>query len=179
MLTIGNRFPNFSLTGVVSADVSDAFTEISHNSDSGKWKVFFFYPKDFTFICPTEIVGFHKLNGQFRDRGACVYGVSTDSDFVHLAWRNDHSDLRDLSFPLLSDIKKELSTALGILDHNEGICTRATFITDPEGIIRYVSVNDLDVGRNPEEILRTLDALQNGGLCACNWQKGDDTLKVA
>ena len=179
MLTIGDRFPTFNLTAVVSTDIENAFTPITAETDSGKWKIFFYYPKDFTFICPTEIVEFNNLNGEFNDRNTQVYGVSTDSDFVHLAWRKDHSELQNLHFPLISDIKKEMSSALGILDRNEGVCLRATFIVDPEGIIRHVSVNDLSVGRNPAEILRTLDALQNGGLCACNWQQGDEPLKVA
>ncbi len=179
MLTIGDRFPNFNVTAVVSTDINNAFTKISNETDSGKWKVFFFYPKDFTFICPTEIGEFDKLNGEFKSRNAQIYGVSTDSDFVHLAWRRDHPGLKNLSFPLLADIKKEISISLGILEAEEGVCLRATFILDPDGIIRHASVNDLSVGRNPKEILRTLDALQNGGLCACNWQKGEQTIKVA
>ena len=145
----------------------------------GKWKVVFFWPKDFTFVCPTEIAAFGKLNKDFADRDAVVYGVSTDSEFVHLAWRQNHADLKALPFAMLADIKRELSTALGILDKNEGVCLRATFIVDPEGIIRFVSVNDLTVGRNPQEVLRVLDALQTDELCPCNWQKGDDVLKAA
>ena len=108
-----------------------------------------------------------------------MYGGSTDSEFVHLAWRRDHPDLRDLKFPLLSDIRRELSEALGILNAKEGVCNRATFITDPEGIIRYASVHDLEIGRNPQEILRVLDALQTGELTPCNWKKGEPVLKVA
>ena len=179
MLTIGDNFPSFNLKGVISTDIQSAFVDITDETTKGKWKVFFFYPKDFTFICPTEIINFHTLNQDFSNRGAQLYGVSTDSEFVHLAWRRDHSDLRDLSFPLLSDIKRELSSALGILDQKEGVCLRATFIVDPESIIRHVSVNDLSVGRSPDEILRILDGLQSGELCACNWKKGDDFLKIA
>jgi len=110
---------------------------------------------------------------------AVVYGVSTDSEFVHLAWRQNHADLKALPFAMLADIKRELSQELGILDKGEGVCLRATFIVDPEGIIRFVSVNDLSVGRNPQEVLRVLDALQTDELCPCNWQKGDDVLKAA
>ena len=179
MLTIGDRFPTFDLTAVISTNLADAFTNLSNESDGGKWKVFFYYPKDFTFICPTEIAEFNNLHSEFGDRNAQIYGVSTDSEFVHLAWRKDHAELQNLHFPLISDIKREMSNALGILDSAEGVCLRATFIVDPEGIIRHVSVNDLSVGRNPAEILRTLDALQNGGLCPCNWQRGDDPIKVA
>ena len=122
---------------------------------------------------------FGKLNADFNDRDAVVYGVSTDSEFVHLAWRRQHPDLKDLPFPMLSDIKRELSQAFGVLDQNEGVALRATFVVDPEGIIRFVTVNDLNVGRNPQEVLRVLDALQTDELCPCNWQKGDEFLKAA
>ena len=179
MLTIGDKFPSFDLKAVVSTDPKTAFTEISDNSDPGKWKVVFFWPKDFTFVCPTEIAAFGKLNKAFNERDAVVYGVSTDSEFVHLAWRQNHADLKTLPFAMLADLKRELSQALGILDRNEGVCLRATFIVDPDGIIRFVSVNDLSVGRNPQEVLRVLDALQTDELCPCNWQKGDDVLKAA
>jgi len=179
MLTIGDNFPSFDLKAVVSTDPKKAFTEINSESDSGKWKIVFFWPKDFTFVCPTEIAAFGKLNGEFNDRDAVVYGVSTDSEFVHLAWRQNHADLKALPFAMLADIKRELSGALGILDRNEGVAVRATFIVDPQGIIRFVSVNDLSVGRNPQEVLRVLDALQTDELCPCNWQQGDDVLKAA
>lgn len=179
MLTIGDKFPAFSLKAVVSVDPRQAFTEVSDQTDAGKWKVVFFWPKDFTFVCPTEIASFGKLDGEFADRDAVVYGVSTDSEFVHLAWRQDHADLRDLPIPMLADIKRELSTALGILDKNEGVCLRATFVVDPDGIIRFVAVNDLNVGRNTQEVLRVLDALQTDELCPCNWQRGEEVLKAA
>jgi peroxiredoxin (alkyl hydroperoxide reductase subunit C) len=179
MLTVGDKFPSFALKAVVSTDPRKAFTEVTDQSDAGKWKVVFAWPKDFTFVCPTEIAAFGKLNGEFADRDAVIYGVSTDSEFVHLAWRQNHADLKELPFAMLADIKRELSTALGILDKVEGVCLRATFIVDPEGLIRFVSVNDLSVGRNPQEVLRVLDALQTDELCPCNWQKGDDVLKAA
>ena len=179
MLTIGDNFPKFDLKAVVSTDPKKAFTQIDSETDAGKWKIVFFWPKDFTFVCPTEIAAFGKLNGEFSDRDAVVYGVSTDSEFVHLAWRQNHADLKNLPFAMLADIKRELSTELGILDKNEGVALRATFIVDPEGIIRFVSVNDLSVGRNPQEVLRVLDALQTDELCPFNWQKGDDVLKAA
>ncbi len=179
MLTVGDTFPEFELKGVVSREPASAFTAFTNASDAGKWKVVFFWPKDFTFVCPTEIAAFGKLNGEFNDRDTVVYGVSTDSEFVHLAWRQHHADLHDLPFAMLADIKRELSEALGILDKTEGVCLRATFIVDPEGVIRFVSVNDLSVGRNPAEVLRVLDALQTDELCPCNWQKGEPVLKVA
>jgi len=179
MLTIGDKFPAFDLKAVVSTDPKKAFTQINDRSEEGKWKVVFFWPKDFTFVCPTEIAAFGKLNDDFNDRDAVVYGVSTDSEFVHLAWRQNHADLKDLPFPMLADIKRELGAALGVIDKNEGVALRATFIVDPEGVIRFVSVNDLSVGRNPQEVLRVLDALQTDELCPCNWQKGEAVLKAA
>lgn len=179
MISIGERFPQFSLTGVVSNDINDAFKEFDAKELAGRWKVVFFWPKDFTFVCPTEIAAFGALEREFRDRDAQLLGVSTDSEFVHLAWRQDRSELNDLPFPMLSDIRRELSSALGILDESEGVAQRATFIVDPDDIVRFVYVTDLDVGRSPEEVLRVLDALQTGELCPCNWQQGEETLKVA
>ena len=179
MLTIGDKFPSFDLKAVASIDPKTAFKQVSDKTDEGKWKIVFFWPKDFTFVCPTEIAAFGKLNKAFDERDAVVWGVSTDSEYVHLAWRQNHADLRALPFPMLADIKRELSQALGILDKAEGVCLRATFIVDPDGIIRFVSVNDLSVGRNPAEVLRVLDALQTDELCPCNWQRGQDVLKAA
>jgi len=179
MLGIGQSFPRFSLTGVVSNDAAHAFKPIDSQALAGKWAVIFFWPKDFTFVCPTEIAAFGKLNKEFAARDAQVYGVSIDSEFVHLAWRKDKEELRNLPFPMLSDLKRELSSALGILDPAAGVAQRATYIVDPEGVIRFVYVTDLSVGRNPEEVLRVLDALQTDELCPCNWKKGEDTLKAA
>jgi len=145
----------------------------------GKWKLYFFWPKDFTFVCPTEIAGFGKLNKQFQERDTQILGASIDSEWVHHAWRNHHADLKNLPYPMLSDIKRELSEQLGILDMKEGVAQRAAFLVDPDGIIRFVYVTDLSVGRSPEEVLRVLDALQTDELCPCNWQKGEETLSVA
>ncbi|MDE1153783.1 MAG: peroxiredoxin [Micavibrio sp.] len=176
MLTIGQKFPEFKLTGVVTSDAKTAFKELTNTSYKGKWLVLFAWPKDFTFVCPTEIAAFGAMNKEFADRDAQILGLSTDSDYVHLAWRQNHKDLNALPFPMLSDIKRELATSLGILNEEAGVCNRATFIVDPTGIIRHVSVNDLKVGRNVNEIMRILDALQTDELCQCNWTKGDDTL---
>jgi peroxiredoxin (alkyl hydroperoxide reductase subunit C) len=178
MLTIGDKFPEFDLQSVVDTDPKKAFKRIDNKTHAGKWLVVFFWPKDFTFVCPTEIAAFGKLNGDFADRDAQVLGVSTDNEYVHLAWRNDHKDLKDLPFPMLSDLKRELTSELGILDKNEGVALRATYIVDPEGTIQYVSVHGLDVGRNTDEVLRTLDALQTDELCPCNWQAGDATIDL-
>ena len=179
MLTVGDKFPSFDLNAVVDIDPAKAFARITDKSNAGKWKIVFFWPKDFTFVCPTEIAAFGKLNGDFNDRDAVVYGASIDSEFVHLAWRQNHADLKDLPFAMLADIKRELSSALGILDKNEGVAMRATYVVDPDGIIRFASVTDLNVGRNTQEVLRVLDALQTDELCPCNWQKGQDVLTAA
>ena len=179
MLTIGDPFPAFKATAVIGQEPGKQFTELTHDSYDGKWKVYFFWPKDFTFVCPTEIAAFGKLTGDFADREAQVLGVSIDSEYVHLAWRGSHPDLKDLPFPMVADIKRELASALGVLDKTAGVALRATFIVDPQGVIRFVSVNDLSVGRNPAEVLRVLDALQTDELCPCNWQKGQNTLSAA
>ncbi len=178
MLGIKDKFPQFNGKAVVTNDIHNAFVDISNDSYKGKWLVVFFWPKDFTFVCPTEIAEFGKLNEQFQDRDAQLIGASTDSEFVHLAWRSQKEELKNLSFPMYADVKRDLSQALGILDKDEGVAQRATFIVDPEGLIRFVYVTDLNVGRNPSEVLRVLDALQTDELCPCNWKKGEDTIKV-
>ncbi|MBX7232549.1 MAG: peroxiredoxin [Bdellovibrionales bacterium] len=178
MLGVGKKFPQFKLKATVTTDPKTAFQEISNDSYRDKWLVVFFYPKDFTFVCPTEIKGFGDLNGQFKERETQILAASVDSEFVHLAWRQNHADLKNLPFPMLADVKRELSSALGIIDDNEGVSQRATYIVDPQGIIRFVYVTDLSVGRNPKEVLRILDGLQTDELCPCNWEKGKDTIKV-
>jgi peroxiredoxin (alkyl hydroperoxide reductase subunit C) len=179
MRTVGERFPDFRLQAVVGLQTGREFQEITSESHPGKWKVVFFWPMDFTFVCPTEIAEFGRRQADFADRSAQLLGVSTDTHYVHLAWRKDHPDLRDLPYPMLADTKRELSAALGVLHPDEGVPLRATFIVDPEGVIRYASANDLSVGRNVDEVLRVLDALQTGELCPCNWRRGEPTLQVA
>ena len=174
MLGVGDQFPEFQLKAVVPG--SKDFKDINHETYKGKWQVLFFYPKDFTFVCPTEIKGFSDMNKDFKERDAQILTASVDSEFVHLAWKTHEEDLKDIQFPMLSDIKRELSASLGILDMGEGVSQRATFIIDPEGIIRFVYVTDLSVGRSPKEVLRVLDALQTDELCPCNWEKGQKTL---
>lgn len=178
MLSVGEKFPNYEVTAVVDTNPAKAFTTITEGSYAGKWKVYFFWPKDFTFVCPTEIAAFGKLNQEFADRNAQVLGCSIDSEYVHLAWRESHPDLKSLPFPMLSDIKRDLCEQLGILDLKAGVAQRATFIVDNENVIRFAYVTDLSVGRNPQEVLRVLDALQTGELCPCNWEKGQETLHV-
>jgi lipoyl-dependent peroxiredoxin subunit C len=179
MLGVGEKFPSYSLNATVSTDRKNAFKTITDQDYPGKWKVYFFWPKDFTFVCPTEIAGFAKVNREFQDRDAQILGGSIDSEFVHLAWREHHEDLKNLPFPMLSDIKRDLCEQLGILDAAAGVAQRATFIVDPDNIIRFAYVTDLSVGRNPQEVLRVLDALQTDELCPCNWTKGEETLVPA
>jgi len=178
MLTVGDKLPSFKVHAAVSLEAGREFEEVTERSFPGRWKVIFLWPMDFTFICPTEIAEFGRRNGDFEDRDAQVLGASTDTYYVHLAWRRNHPDLSELPFPMLADTKRELSSALGVLHKSDGVALRATFIVDPEGVIRHVSVNDLSVGRNVDETLRVLDALQTDELCPCNWKKGEPTLVV-
>ena len=175
MLTVGDKFPKYSMQAVVSLQKGSEFRVVTHEDDPGKWKVVFFWPMDFTFVCPTEIAEFGRKSKDFADRDTVVLGVSTDTHFVHLAWRKDHADLKDLPISMLADTKKTLSSELGILN-SDGVAYRATYLVDPDGVIRHVSVNDMSVGRNVDEVLRILDALQTDELCPCNWKKGDATL---
>ncbi len=179
MLTVGDRFPSFRLKAVVSREPGREFQELSDADFAGKWLVVFFWPMDFTFVCPTEIAEFGHREAEFRARNAQVLGASTDTHYVHLAWRNQHPELRDLPFPMLADTKRELSAALGILHPQEGVALRATFVVDPERVIRFVSVNDLSTGRNVDEVLRVLAALQTDELTPCNWKPGEPTLRAA
>src|SRR6185369_603436 len=136
MLGVGEKFPSFSVKATVSTDLKSAFVETTEESYPGKWKVYFFWPKDFTFVCPTEIAAFGKLNKEFKDRDAQILGGSTDSEFVHHAWRTHHEDLKDLPFPMLADVKRDLTGQLGIIDESAGVAQRAAYIVDPEGVIR-------------------------------------------
>ena len=185
MLSIGDGFPEFSLTALVAGRLGDIkaskpedyFTTIDSKSYPGKWLVVFFWPKDFTFVCPTEIAEFGRLNADFADRDTQVLGASVDNEFVHYAWRIQHQDLLNLPFPMLSDVKRELASELGVLG-DDGVAQRATFVIDPDGSIQFAMVTAGSVGRNPSEVLRVLDALQSEELCACNWQKGQPTINA-
>jgi peroxiredoxin (alkyl hydroperoxide reductase subunit C) len=179
MLTILDKLPPFRLKAVVSLRAGEEFAEITERSHPGKWLVLFAWPMDFTFVCPTEIAEFGRQNDAFVARGAQVLGFSTDTQYVHLAWRSQHPQLKGIPFPMLADTRRELSSALGILHKTDGVPLRATFIVDPEGVIRWSSVNDLSVGRSVPEVLRVLDALQTDELTPCNWTKGEATLSAA
>ncbi|GAB4136937.1 MAG: peroxiredoxin [Sphingomonadales bacterium] len=180
MLGVGDKLPAFDVKIQQGTEVpAEDFDRITDESYAGKWKVIFFWPKDFTFVCPTEIIAFGALEDQFTQRDAVIIGGSTDTDFVHLAWRQSNEDLAAVKYPWIADSSKKLSAALGILEPNEGVAYRATFIVDPDNVIRYASANDLDVGRNPQEVLRVLDALQTGSLCPASWKPGEKTLSLA
>ena len=176
MKTIGEKFPAFTKEAVVSLEPGKEFKTLTNTDIDGKWTVFFWWPLDFTFVCPTEIVSFNEHFAEFEKRGANVVGASIDSQFVHLAWRNNHPGLKGLKFPMLADTSKSLSEELGILEPVNKIAYRTTFIIDPEGTIQHVSVNGLNVGRNVNEIIRILDALQTGELTPCDWVPGEATL---
>ncbi len=185
MLGIGDKLPEFTITGVKPGfntheeNGESAFEEITEKSFSGKWKVIFFYPKDFTFVCPTEIVEFAKWDSEFSDRDAIVLGGSTDNEFSKLAWRREHSDLNKLGQWSFADTNGSLIDGLGVRDTQAGVALRATYIVDPHNVIQHVSVNGLNVGRNPKETLRILDALQSDELCACNRPVGGDTINAS
>ena len=178
MLTVGDKLPELKLPVQQGASALPAGETIDLAETNGKWKILFYWPKDFTFVCPTEIIGYGELASDFADRDALLIGASTDSDFVHHAWRKADERLQ-LDFPLIADNKKELANALGIVAPNEGVAYRATFIVDPDNVIQHVTVNGLNVGRNPQETLRILDALQTDELCPCNWTPGEEVLKPA
>ncbi len=182
-ISVGSKLPSFDLTAVdgkpfADINIENVFINVTDKSYEGKWLVIFFYPKDFTFVCPTEIAAFGDLNEEFTDRDTQVLTGSTDSEFTHWAWRKHQDELRDLPFPMLADVKREFTSALGILDADAGVAQRAVFIVDPDGIVRFSMVTDLNVGRNPKEVLRVLDALQTDELCPCNWSKGDETIDL-
>jgi peroxiredoxin (alkyl hydroperoxide reductase subunit C) len=181
MLCVGDTLPDFSVTGVRPGFNSheekgqSAFETLTRDSFPGKWKVIFFYPKDFTFVCPTEIVEFAALEDDFADRDCVVLGGSTDNEFSKLAWRRNHADLDKLCQWSFADTNGSLVDGLGVRSQ-DGVALRATFIVDPDNVIQHVSVNNLNVGRSPREVLRVLDGLQTDELCPCNRQVGGETL---
>jgi peroxiredoxin (alkyl hydroperoxide reductase subunit C) len=179
MKTVGDKLAPFAVTGVKFGQPEDAFFEITEKSFPGKWKVIVYYPKDFTFVCPTEIVAYDKLAADFDDRDAVLLTGSTDNEFCKVAWQNSHPDLKNIRHNQFADTQRgELSLIeqLGVMYAPAGAALRATFIVDPSNEIQHVTVNNLNVGRNPEETLRILDALQTGELCACNRTVGGETL---
>lgn len=191
MKTVGDRLEPFIVTGVRPGQPQDAFFDITEESFKGKWKVIVYYPKDFTFVCPTEIVAYDKLSQDFEDRDAVLLTGSTDNEFCKMAWQRAHPDLQKIRHTQFADtqrnhwneysgesVRRSLIDQLGCFYYPAGAALRATFIVDPDNVIQHVTVNNLNVGRSPEETLRVLDSLQTGELCACNRAVGGDTLKV-
>ena len=185
MKTVGDKLAPFTVTGVRPGQPEDAFFDITEKSFEGKWKVIVYYPKDFTFVCPTEIVAYDKLAGDFADRDAVLLTGSTDNEFCKVAWQKSHSDLKKITHTQFADTQRynpetgdnlSLIEQLGVFYAPAGAALRATFIVDPDNVIQHVTVNNLNVGRSPEETLRVLDALQTGELCACNRTVGGETL---
>ncbi len=172
---VGRAAPDFSLEALVSKKPGEEFRRISLADYRGKWVVLFFYPNDFTFVCPTEIKGFNAAIDQFRKLNAVLLGASVDSKFSHLAWLQ-RGDLGELSYPLLADFNKETARSYGILDEKEGVALRGLFIIDPQGVLQYQLIHNLSVGRSVDETLRVLEALQTGELCPLGWHPGQKTL---
>ncbi|HJV65216.1 MAG TPA: peroxiredoxin [Geomonas sp.] len=172
---VGERAPYFALDALVSTEKGKEFRRISIDDYRGKWIVLFFYPMDFTFVCPTEIKGFSQAIEEFKKLNAVVLGASTDTKYSHLAWAQ-RGDLGRLQFPIMSDVKKETALNYGCLDDKEGVALRALYIIDPDGMLQYEVVHNLDVGRSVEETLRVLEALQTGALCPLNWKPGQKTI---
>ena len=185
MIGVTEKLPDFKVVGVKpkfnrhEENGESAFETLTQDSFAGKWKVIFFYPKDFTFVCPTEIAEFARLNKDFEDRDAVVLGGSTDNEHSKLGWRREHPDLTSLPIWNFADNSGKFSRALGILNEEEGVALRATFIVDPDNTVQHVDVNNLNVGRNPQDTLRVLDALQTDELCPCNRSVGGDVLTPA
>jgi alkyl hydroperoxide reductase subunit AhpC len=172
MLTVGDRFPPFDLPAVVGWD-EPRVTRIRSEDVAGRWLVVFFWPMDFTSVCPTEIAAFSRLAPQFAALETELVGVSVDSEYAHRAWRRQHPHLRHVSVPMASDVGRQLVEALGIADRSRHVALRATFVVDPEGTIRHVSVHDLATGRSVDEVLRTVAALQAPAPTPCGWRPGD------
>lgn len=152
------------------------FRDVNLTEFKGKWVCLFFYPLDFTFVCPTELVSFNDKLGDFQDRDCVVLTASTDSVFSHKGWCDSHADLQKLKYLMLADTTHVLSRSYGVLKEDAGIAYRGIFLIDPNGVVRWSAVHDLSVGRNVDEVLRVLDALQTDKLCPCNWKKGETTL---
>ena len=176
MAKVGERAPDFALDALVSAQSGKEFRKVALEEFRGKWVVLFFYPMDFSFVCPTEVRGFNEAAATFRKLNAVILGSSTDSKYSHLAWEQ-RGDLGALQFPLLSDVKKEMAKSYGCLDEKEGVALRALYIIDPDGVLQYQVVHNMDVGRSVEETLRVLQALQTGSLCPLGWKPGGRTIK--
>lgn len=185
MLSVGQTLPDFKIVGVKPGFMrheengQSAFETITPESFPGQWKVIFFYPKDFTFVCPTEIAEFARLNPQFAERDTVVLGGSVDNEHAKLGWRREHADLAHLPIWQFADSGGRFARALGVLDEAEGVAQRATFVVDPNNVVQHIYVTNLNVGRAPADTLRVVDALQTDELCPCNRPVGGDVLQAA
>jgi peroxiredoxin (alkyl hydroperoxide reductase subunit C) len=175
---VGKPAPSFEVQGYdrTKDGTDDQFRTVSLEEYKGSWVCLFFYPLDFTFVCPTEIVAFNKALGDFDDRDCVVLTASTDSVYSHKGWCDAHDDLAKLKYPMLADTSHQLSEDYGVLDPDQGSAYRGVYLIDPDGIVRWMAVHDLGVGRNVDEVTRVLDALQTDKLCPCNWKKGEATI---
>ncbi len=178
---VQNNAPDFTAQAVME---DGSFKQVSLSDYKGKYVVLFFYPLDFTFVCPTEIIAFSERVEEFKSRNAQLLGVSVDSHFSHLAWRNTerkHGGIGAINYPLIADLDKSVSRKYGVLLEKPGIALRGLFLIDRNGVLRHITVNDLPLGRNVDEALRVLDALQfteeHGEVCPANWNKGADGMK--
>jgi peroxiredoxin (alkyl hydroperoxide reductase subunit C) len=170
MVQIGKPAPAWCTTAYHDGEEVD----LSSEQFAGRWHVLYFYPLDFTFICPTEIRGFQALLDDFKSEETEVIGVSTDSFFSHERWFADRKTFsQEITHPVIADTSHAVSRAFGVLKEDQGVAYRASVIVDDRGIVRSIAVNDLDAGRSPAEVLRTLQALRSGGLCGADWQRGD------
>lgn len=178
IVQIGKPAPDFTVQAYdrTKDETDGQFRTIRLTDYGGQWVCLFFYPRDFTFVCPTEIVAFNDALGEFADRECAVLTASTDSVYSHKGWCDAHPMLSALQYPMLSDTSHQLSAAYGVLNSDEGLANRGVYLIDPEGVIRWMAVHDLNVGRNVDEVLRVLDALQTDELCPCNWTPGAATL---
>ena len=180
-LRVGQKAPDFTATAVIDQE----FKEVTLSQYRGKYVVLFFYPLDFTFVCPTEITAFSDRYSDFSSKETEILGVSVDSQFSHLAWiqtPRNQGGIGDINYPLVADLKKEISTAYNVLDENEGVALRGLYIIDPDGFIMHATINNLPVGRNVDETLRVLQAFQYvqknpDEVCPANWTPGEATMK--
>ncbi len=171
MVKVGKPAPDFRASAYASGQ---DFKEVGLSDFRGKWVCLYFYPLDFTFVCPTEIRAFAEKESEFKKMNCQIIGCSTDSAYAHKAWYE--RDLKEVKYPVLADSSHKVSQDFGVLIEEEGIALRGTFLIDPNGILQWMSVNALGTGRSVDEVLRTLSALQTGELCPANWTPGNSTL---
>ncbi len=174
-LAIGCPAPDFEAPAYMDKSVDG---KVALSDYRGKWVLLFFYPLDFTFVCPTELIELGRMQDQFEKHNCQILGVSIDSVYSHQAWAQQNKEIGNIAFPLVSDLTKEISFLYNVL-HEDGMSLRGSFLIDPDGVLQSMTVNNLPVGRNPKELLRTLKAFQTGDLCPTSWEEGEKTLGKA